>query len=399
VKKLYPADCFQQTFQTDDLMVRADLLVDNDLYEIKSTTSVKPHHIPDLAFQKHVIEKTGKKINKCFIIHLNKEYIKQGEIEPEKLIRIEEVTEKVNLIDNIEENIKLIQKITTKPKPNISKGCNKPYICPLKKDCWSTLPENNVLTLTNWRLYWKLLEEGIEDISNIPNETKLNIKDNIIVNSIKENKPHIDKENIKEFLNKLTYPLYHFDFETFDTAVPLFNKSRPYQKIPFQYSLHIEQDNGKTEHKEFLSLGNDPRPDLLKQMKHDLQTKGDIVVYNKSFEISVMKKLIIDFPEEKEWLSEAIERVVDLADVFRPFYYYNKSQKGSYSIKKILPAVTGKDYSHLEISNGAEASIKYFYTYIEPKLKEDIKEDLLKYCKLDTEGMVWIMGELRKICK
>ena len=134
-------------------------------------------------------------------------------------------------------------------------------------------------------------------------------------------------------------------------------------------------------------------------MKHDLQTKGDIVVYNKSFEISVMKKLIIDFPEEKEWLSEAIERVVDLADVFRPFYYYNKSQKGSYSIKKILPAVTGKDYSHLEISNGAEASIKYFYTYIEPKLKEDIKEDLLKYCKLDTEGMVWIMGELRKICK
>lgn len=289
-------------------------------------------------------------------------------------------------------------KQTNPPSIQISMNCNKPYECPLKKNCWGTLPEYNVLQLTNWRVYWKLLEEGIEDIKDIPEGTKLSDKDEIIIESLNNN-PVISKEHIKHFLKSLNYPLYHFDFETFDTAVPIFDKTKPYQKVPFQYSLHIEQEDGTTEHREFLSEGGDPRPKLLEQMKTDLEGTGDIIVYNKSFEISVMKQLAVNFPEHADWLTKVIDRIVDLADSFRAFYYYNKEQKGSYSIKKVLPAVTGKSYSELEIKNGGDASMLYFYSHIQPKLenKQEIRKNLIKYCGLDTEGMVLILEQLRSV--
>jgi hypothetical protein len=399
---------FEASFMIDGLFVRSDLIVPVgnkwDLYEIKSSTQVKPQHYPDLAFQKYVLEKYGLKINKSFVIFLNKEYIKQGEINPEELILIEEVTEQVNAVQNIEKNIELFKQIISQesePEICISQMCNKPYDCPLKKDCWGTLPEYNVLQLTNWRVYWKLLQEGIEDIKDIPAGTKLTAKDEVIIESL-ENNPYVSKEHIKSFLNSLNYPLYHFDFETIDTAVPIFDKSKPYQKIAFQYSLHVEQEDGSIEHREYLADGiQDPRIKLLEQMKTDLEGSGDIIVYNKSFEISVMKKLAENFPEHKEWLQQAIDRIVDLADVFRPFYYYNKSQKGSYSIKKVLPAITGKSYSELKINNGADASMLYFYSHIKSKLenKDEIRYNLLKYCCLDTEGMVWIIKELKGLIK
>ncbi len=396
---------FEAGFRVGDLFVRSDLIIPNedgwDLYEIKSTTQSKPQHIPDLAFQKYVLEKSGLKVKKSFLIYLNKEYVKDGEINLKQLITKDEVTDQVNLIDGIEKKINIFLDILKQENPpdiHICMQCNKPYECPLKSDCIETLPEYNVLQLTNWRLYWKLLADGIKDIKDIPEGTKLTPRDQIIMESL-EKSPVISKEQIKHFLESLNYPLYHFDFETFDTAVPIYDKSRPYQKIPFQYSLHIEQEDGSTEHKEFLSEGNDPRPKLLEQMRRDLEGTGDIIVYNKSFEINVMKKLAEDFPEHKEWLEQALTRIVDLAAPFRSFHYYDKSQKGSYSIKEVLPAVTGKSYEELEIGNGGDASMLYFYSHIRPKLenKEEIRKNLLQYCGLDTEGMVWIVDRLKEI--
>lgn len=399
---------FEAGIKVEDYFIRADILKPNgkswDLYEIKSTTQVKPQHIPDLAFQKFVCEKAGLKINKCFVVFLNNEYVKKGEINAEEMILQEEVTGKVEEIHDIERNaIEFLKILSQEEPPNIciSMDCNKPYSCALKNDCWSTLPENNVLHLTNWRVYWDLLAKGIKDIKDIPEGTQLNAKDIILIKAVEKESPVVLKKELREFLDSLNYPLCHFDFETFDTAVPIFDNSSPYQKIPFQYSLHIQRENGEVEHKEFLSEGGDPRKKLLEQMKKDLKGKGDIIVFNKAFEISVMKKLAENFPEHADWLEQAINRIVDLADPFRKFYYYNKSQKGSYSIKKVLPAITGKSYSELEINNGGEASMLYFYSHIEPKLenKEEIRKNLLKYCELDTIGMVWIIEKLNEKCK
>ena len=442
VKKLFPegVECSNKDFKTNidlttkaiinqdiifeagilsgNFYIRADILQPQpdgwNLYEIKSTTQAKIHHIPDLAYQKFVCERYGLKIKKCFVIFINKEYTKKGNINYNELTMLEDVTDKVNKIENLEEKANNYLKIIKMDKPaeiikSISKNCNSPYVCPLKSDCWGTLPENNVLQLTNWRMYWDLFEEGKEngklDINDLDESLEFKPKDKILIEAVKDNKIKIQKPNLKLFLDSLTYPLYHFDFETFDTVIPIYDKTRPYQKIPFQYSLHIQHQNGRIEHYEYLADGNsDPRIELLKTLKPIIEGKGDVIVYNKSFEKSVLEKLAIDFPENMEWIQDVINRLKDLANPFRNFDYYNPSQKGSYSIKKILPAITGKSYSDLEINNGAIASIKYFNSHINSKTmvdyisdKEEIRENLLKYCGLDTEGMIWIVNEMGKL--
>ena len=399
---------FEAGFKFNDFFIRADILeFDKDgwnLYEIKASSDEKKLKIyfPDLAFQKFVIEKCGLKIKKCFVLKLNKEYVKNGEIEPNKLVEKHDVTENVELIDNVEECAnKYLEVIKDDNEPgiNISVNCNRPYTCLLKPHCWGTLPENNVLHLTNWRQYWNFFHQGLIDMKDVVNE-KLNSKDEVIRKAVNKCQVVYSKEHIKHFMNTLKFPLYHFDFETFDTAVPIYDSSKPYQKIPFQYSLHV-QHKDKVEHFEYLASGNeDPRIKLLEQLQKEISGKGSVVVFNKSFEISVLKNLVLDFPSHVEWIENVINRIVDLAVPFQNFHYYCPTQKGSYSIKKVLPAITGKGYDNLEINNGGDASIEYFNNFIAEKTGDDkLRQNLLNYCCLDTEGMIWIVRELGKLIK
>jgi len=404
---------FEAGFKVDELFIRADILEPNgdgwNLYEIKASSDnpkdIKKKwdkYVPDLAFQRFVIEKSGLKIKKCFVFLLNHEYIKNGEIDPKELVKKYDVTEQVELIDGVEENAhKYLETIKDECEPpiTITVNCNKPYECPLKAHCWGTLPENNVLHLTNWRQYWNFFHSGIIDMKDIPKEEELKPKDEVIRKAALGCNVVYSKEHIKHFMRTLKFPLYHFDFETFDEAVPRYDKSRPYQKIPFQYSLHIQHEDGKLEHFEYLADGDeDPRIKLLEQLKGEIEGKGSVVVFNKSFENGVFKLLAEDFPEHAEWINKVLGRIVDLAVPFQNFHYYCPTQKGKYSIKKVLPAITGKGYENLEINNGGDASIEYFNNFVKEKTKDKkLRENLLNYCGLDTEGMVWIVDELKKL--
>jgi len=399
---------FEACMVYKNLFFKGDILEPSaggwNLYEMKASTEVKDAHIPDLAFQKFVCEKNGIKINNCYIEYINKDYIKQGNVIPGELVLQEDVTGKVNQIDDIEENseryIEIIEQTET-PEVSISKKCNRPYECPLKDECRGKLPEYHVLQLTNWRRYWELFEEGIWDIKDIPkDEIFSSDKDRIIKEAVDENRIIIDKDKIRSFLKELQYPLYYLDFETFDTAIPIFDQSRPYQKIPFQYSLHIQDENNKVKHFAFLARGEkDPRPELLVRLEKEIGQTGSVIVFNKTFEIGVLRKLAEDFPEYEGFIENTISRIIDLAEPFKNFDYYNPAQKGSYSLKAVLPAITGKSYSNLEIDNGTDASMQYFYSHIKADLKnvDEIRDNLLKYCSLDTEGMIWIIDGLKRI--
>ena len=400
---------FEAGIKVDEFFIRADILipVDNgwDLYEIKASNKLKDEYIPDLAFQKFVCEKAGLSIKKCFVIHFNKEYSKNGEINPQELSIKEEVTERVEAYDPIEPIANRFLEILRRESPPeicISQSCNKPRDCSNKPICWGTLPKHNVLELYQWRNYWPLFEQGIIEIKDIPPGSNLSDKDQVIQEASNEGKVYISKEHIKHFLSSLNYPLYHFDFETIDTGVPIFDNSRPWQKIPFQYSLHIEQEDGSTEHFEYLAEeGENPRIKLLENLKNQIGASGDIIVFNKSFEETVLKELARDFPEHNDWLQNVLGRIVDLAVPFKNYYYYNPEQLGKYSIKKVLPAVTGRSYDEIELHDGGDASIKYFKTHIDHTMnnKEEIRRNLLEYCGLDTEGMVWIINKLKELVR
>ncbi|MBU0457311.1 MAG: DUF2779 domain-containing protein [Nanoarchaeota archaeon] len=393
---------FEAAFMVGNLYSRADILVPAgskwDIIEVKSGTKVKDVNIQDVSFQKHVYSLAGLNIRKCFLMHVNNEFVKSGEIDPKKFFTKEDITEEVNeAIVGIEErinNLLNVMKSETCPDVKISKDCSDPYDCPLEDDCWGFLPSASIFDLyRGGQKCFKLLEEGILALKDIPHEYKLTDKQGIQHKCEKTGKVHVDKEKLKKFLEGIQKPVYYLDFETFRTAIPILDGTKPYQQIPFQFSLHID---GK--HFEFLANDNsDPREKFLVELRTVLGSSGSIIVYNQSFEISRLKELADAYPDYKKWVSEVIDRVVDLWFPFKNFYYYNSEQHGSASIKDVLPAITEKDYSKLKIADGDTAALSYLSMIYADG--EDVRKDLLKYCKLDTEAMVWIVKELGKIVK
>jgi hypothetical protein len=402
---------FEPGFMVDDLFSRGDILVPNDndtwdIVEVKSSTKLKEVNIHDVSFQKLVYEKAGLKIDKCYVMHIDKTYVRNGDIEPEKLFIKEDITEQVKEFEvGIKERVKDMKAVLNGKKPKIDIGnyCNNPTDCSLTDDCWDFLPKGNVFDLTRGgKRSWELYSKNIIKIKDIPNEFKLSEKQEIQRQAALTGKPHVEPANIKKFIDGLNYPLYYFDFETINPAVPIFNGMSPYQKIPFQYSLHIQEtEDGELKHVSFLAdHKKDPREEILKSMQENLGTEGTILAWNQSFEIGVIKELVANFPEYEEWGSQTIKRVDDLIIPFRQFNYYNSIQKGSASLKNVLPALTDLSYDNLEIGNGADASSLYHRMVIDelqPFEVEKIRTDLETYCTQDTYAEVVILKELRKL--
>ena len=405
---------FEAGIQEGDLYSRADILnpIEDDewdVLEVKSSSEVKKEHVLDVAFQKFVYLKFGLKIRKCFLVHLNKEYIKKGEINPEELFVKEDITEDVDkIIQDVEPNIKKIfdiLKLKEAPDFQLVDIENSFYDNPIIDEFKESLPDGSVFELYNARKKKciELFGQKICMLVEIPEEYKLTSNQEIQKRCAKTGKPYIDREKIKEFLGELKSPLYYLDFETFLTAIPLYDGTKPYQQIPFQFSLHVV-NNGKTEHHSFLwKKKDDSRKSILDELKKVLGTEGSIIVFNKSFEEGRLKELAEIFPEEKEWVQSILDRIVDLIIPFRKFYYYNPKQKGSASIKDVLPAITAKDaYSELEINNGGDATLQFMNATFGEASEEERKkvyDNLEKYCGLDTEGMIWIVDELKEIIK
>ncbi len=398
---------FEPSFQINNLFSRADILKPvgkkYDLIEVKSSTKVEEINLHDLSFQKYVYEKAGIKIRKCYLMHINNKYIRKGKLASRKLFIIEDVTKEVNEISkNIEERIKAMLELINKPRPEtkISNNCKKPYPCPIKENCWDFLPKDNVFKFyRGGKKSFAMYNDGILELKDTPDTYKLNVKQQIQRKCAKTGEIHIDKQGIKEFLETLEYPLYYLDFETYQIAIPLFNNHKPYQQIPFQYSLHIQQEKGgKLKHVSYLAKGKkDPRKPFLNSLKKKLGSKGSIVVYNQTFEKMILRQLGEAYPEEKEWVESVLDRIIDLADPFSRFYYYNSKQDGRYSLKKVLPAIVGQSYEGMEISDGIKASLEYLYITHEkadPEVVKKVRKDLLEYCKLDTLAEVWILDKL-----
>jgi len=242
-----------------------------------------------------------------------------------------------------------------------------------------------------------------DDIIN--NDIPLNHTQKLQVESYKNNTVIIEKSIIKEFLNDIKYPINFFDFETFQNAIPRFDNQSPYSQIPFQYSLHILHEDGTLEHKEFLGDENlDPRMALIKQMLDDITLIGSIVAYNQSFEIGRIKDLAAFAPQYKNELLTLNERFIDLIVPFRQKGYYHPDFNGSFSIKVVLPAMFPNDdeldYKKLgSVQNGGDAMGTFANLYLlKDKSKlDEIKKDLLAYCRLDTLAMVRIWEKLHNI--
>jgi hypothetical protein len=402
---------FEPGFYVDGYFSRLDILnpvVDGkwDIYEVKGSTQVNDINIHDVSFQRHCAQKAGLSIGRCFIIHINNGYVKNGDINTRELFTIEDITAQVDdIASSVEDCSEEMWEVIASPMcPEVEVGphCNEPYNCPVTW-CWDLLPDHDIFNLhRGGKKCLEMFNKGIFFVKDIPGDIKLSAAQQIQQICEIEKQPYIDKEAIQEFINSLQYPLYYLDFETFNPAIPIYDGARPYQKVPFQFSLDVVQNpSAEPEHYGFLGDGTqDPRSPFLAELKRDIGDHGNIVVYNQSFENSVLAELGEAFPEYSAWIKDTCNRVIDLYAPFCSFSYYHPMQQGSASLKKVLPALTGKEYTDLNIAKGDDASLAFFNmvmgNYAEDE-KTKVMKDLDDYCRLDTEGMIWIVNIFKEL--
>ena len=404
---------FQASFWNNDLFCRSDIIKHNpkdntwDIYEVKSATKVKPEYIPDLAFQKTCLYEAGLKVNKTYIIYVNNEYVRQGEIEPEKFLKTKDVTKKVNdLIEEIQGNIyKIYDLIKQKeePKVRIVKQCENPYPCMFIDYCWLHIPEHSIYNFyPSEDEINRLLDDNIIDLADVPAGIITRDKYKKYYEAHKADKVIINKKAIREELNKYKYPLYFLDYETNSPGVPAFNGYRPYQRMTFQYSLHVlEKPGGELKHYEYLADKNeDPSPGLAKSLSKLIGPKGSVVVWYKGFEAGCNTEMGERYPEYAAFFEDINSRLLDLMEFFSNGYYVDKNFFGSASLKKVLPVfVPHLSYQDLIIQEGMAASDSWpvlIGNDIGEQEKKDLKSDMLKYCGLDTYGMVEIFRILNE---
>lgn len=379
-----------------------------DFIEVKSSTSVKEEHLPDVAFQLYTYRNAGLDVRSCALMHINNQYLRKGKIDAKEFFIKEDVSAQVEgLLSFTEKKIpELLAIIAQAGEPKIAIGpqCNVPYECPLKGHCWKHVPDHNsVFSLYRGsKLAFELMEKGIKDLCAIPEGTELNDKQQIQFDCCLKNKVYVDRDGLAAFLEKLKYPLYFLDFETVAGGLPLYDFSRPYEQIPFQYSLHVlERLGAQPKHYSFIAPdAADPRPEVLKQLKDLLGAQGSIVAYNAPFEVGALERSAGIYLEYADWVEKIKERVVDLLEPFRGFLFYHPKQEGSNSLKAVLPVLTGMSYKEMEIGEGGLASREYarvtFGEGVSLEERKKVYDALEKYCALDTLGMIDIIEVLRK---
>ncbi|MFC1513596.1 DUF2779 domain-containing protein [candidate division KSB1 bacterium] len=406
VKTIYEA-----SFIYDDVLVMVDILHKLEkgwgIYEVKSSTGVKEVNINDAAIQYYVLKGSGLDISGISIVHLNNQYIRSGDLDLSQLFVVENVTELAIYRQNqIKSQLQEFQHVLNEDEPGIDIGshCSTPYPCDFNSYCWKHIPENSVFDLGGLRSDKKFeyYSQGIIRFEDITDLETVSEKHKIQITAELHDTEFVNKKNIQEFLDQLKVPIGFMDFETFQEAVPSFDGQRPYQNIPFQFSFDIVE-NGKTKHEEYLGKSEeDPRDGFIEKLIRYSAKCTSIVVYNKTFEINILRGLTAMFPGHEQAINEIIDKIVDLMVIFRKRDYYSKHMKGGYSIKNVLPAlIPEQSYSNLGISDGMMAMHEYIRlkTLKDEREKEQIMRNLKEYCALDTEAMIKIVNKLEDITK
>ena len=382
-----------------------------EIYEVKSSTELKDVYVDDVSYQYFVLTSLGLKVEKCYVVILNNRYVRKGKLDLNQLFKKIDVTDEVvSKQAQVKQMIKDMNKYMEQkkePKDDIGIHCFKPYKCPFFKYCTRHLPESNIFEINeiNVNEKLKLYVEGIVSLEDLLKEDISNEAKQHIEYELYDKEDYIDKKSIKEFLNTLSEPLYFLDFETFALPIPKYDGTRPYQQVPFQYSLHYIEE-GKLYHKEFLAeSGVDPRKLIAESLVRDIPKNVPVLAYYMSFEKGRIKELAETFPDLKDHLMSIHDNIKDLIVPFKNRSYYAKGMHGSASIKYVLPAMFPNDeslnYKNLElVHNGDEAMNIYARLGEYPKEEQEyIRERLLKYCELDTYAMVKIYEKLKQIVK
>lgn len=403
------AAIYEAAFAYNGILVFVDILEKTptgwNLVEVKSSgREIDSIYVDDISIQRYVLTHCGVTPEHCYLMHVNSDYFMEtDEPDLQQLFLLTPMDSELFSDEDIEENLEDIKKLLAGPEPTVEldkSGCKE---CECHDYCWKDIPEDSVFDLLRSNRAREFMAQGILRIADLPPNSFDNDKYNHWVEVCRTQKPYINHAAVAAWLNKLNYPLYYLDFETTQPVVPLWKYSRPYQQIPFQFSLHVQREpNGPFEHYEYLSTGKeDPRIGCVEALLKYIGNSGTILAHNAAFEKTRIKEMAHDLPmpeKDAKRLLEMTERFMDTGDVFKEDYLHPKMH-ASWSIKKVLPAlVPDMTYEGMAVANGGDAMDAFDVLYagkLPPAELEQLRKDLLKYCEQDTWAMVKLVDALR----
>jgi predicted RecB family nuclease len=400
---------FEGAFEHGDVFVRVDILQRRRdkrwrLIEVKSTTDAKDHHLDDVAIQHRVVTRSGVDLAASCLAHVSRDYVYEGDpIDVHRFFKIKNLTRQVeNLQPEVSIQLRSEFRILAMPEaPQISVGrhCSDPFTCEFFDHCNPPLPDDHILRLPRIHASTvaKLVALGVQSIHDIPENYPLTERLRRACTSVQMRKPWYGPE-LKDELGKLAYPLYFMDFETVNPAIPRFAGMRPYDQIPFQWSVHGQRQPGAApEHLEFLATDtSDPRPAFISTLCDALGDRGSVVVYHQ-FESQRLSDLASWLPEFSGQITKIQQRLWDLLPIVRD-HVYHPEFGGSYSLKSVLPALVPEmTYDGMEVGDGQAAGLAW-ESLVRGGLDRDerdrLRKALLDYCGQDTLGLLALTHRL-----
>ncbi len=389
-----------------DILTRADDGQGFDLIEVKSTSRFKEReHLPDVAIQLHVVEGNGVPIRRAYLMHIDNTYVYEGgEHDLTRLFALEDVTDTAReYLADVEPGklAEMWESLGQAATLDIETGrhCTSPYRCLFYSHCHADEPEHPIAELPrlSQRVEERLKRLGIRDIESIPSDARgLSNVQRRVRDSVITGKQYVGSD-LSERLSGIEFPASFLDFETILTAVPIFVGTRPYQQIPFQWSLHLQESDGSLSHRDYLHDGDDdPRQEFVTSLLEAIPASGSIVVYS-GYEERILRQLASEFPQYKAQLIALTARLVDLLQIVSDCYYHPKFH-GSFSIKSVTPVLAPElSYEELDIPDGLAASAAYqrlLTNDVPPSEATKVRQSLLTYCAQDTEAMVRVYQAL-----
>jgi len=401
---------FEGTLEHGGVIVKVDILHRRQdgrwhLFEVKSSTGLKEEHLDDVAIQHRVVTRSGLDLASSCLMHVNRNYVFQGgTIDARQFFRIRNLTRKIEeLQPKLTFQLHAEFTVLAMPKaPDLPTGrhCTEPVTCEFFDRCNTPPPDDHVgyLPRLHANAIKELSELGIESIRDIPDDFPLTEKQRRACTSVQTGEPWFSTE-LGEALAALKYPLYFMDFESVNPAIPRFGGMRPYDQIPFQWSVHLQREpDAEAEHHEFLWMDtSDPRHEFITSLCNALGESGSVVVYSQQFESQRLGELAACLPEFADRIESIQSRLWDLLPVIRNHVYHPKFA-GSYSIKNVLPALVPEmTYEGMEVADGQQAGVAW-ESLVRGGLDEveiaKAKKALLDYCGQDTLAMVKLLDKL-----
>ncbi|MFP4430803.1 MAG: DUF2779 domain-containing protein [Spirochaetota bacterium] len=284
--------------------------------------------------------------------------------------------------------------------------CARPDRCPACSAGVDAQGEESIFTLFRGReKVLPLFERGIRRLRDIPPDYALGRRQRIQMESHLTSTIHIELEPLRAFREKLVYPLGFLDFEAVQEAVPRVPLAKPWQHLPFLFSLHTSSPEqrglGVSSQVAYLCReGLESLETMARILAEALEGVGSVVVYNREMEARSLRYLAQRFPYLGDVLEEAAERIVDLYLLFQAFALYHPRQQGSLSLKSVLPAFTGIDYAGRRFQDGRSASLAYYWAHLDDRTpvgsqdRQWIDDELERYCSLDTFGLLKLLDAM-----